>query len=121
MVRRSFRVGLRVGLLVGVAFALVKTVQARRSTPSPDPGGPGEGRGMGVDAPPPPSRDTAGPERASLLHPITVDGLQLTSGLIGCCCHIEKQLREFIGLADEKPVLDEALDGVPCIAQFCTG
>jgi len=25
MVRRSFRVGLRVGLLVGVAFALVKT------------------------------------------------------------------------------------------------
>jgi hypothetical protein len=35
MVRRSFRVGLRVGLLVGVAFALVKTVQARRSTPSP--------------------------------------------------------------------------------------
>ena len=28
MVRRSFRVGLRVGLLVGVAFALVKTVQA---------------------------------------------------------------------------------------------
>jgi choline dehydrogenase len=30
MVRRS----LRVGLLVGVAFALVKTVQARRSTPS---------------------------------------------------------------------------------------
>ena len=34
MVRRSFRIGLRVGLLVGVAFALVKTVQARRSTPS---------------------------------------------------------------------------------------
>jgi choline dehydrogenase-like flavoprotein len=37
MVRRSFRVGLRVGLLVGVAFALVKTVQARRSTPSAPP------------------------------------------------------------------------------------
>ena len=35
--RRSFRVGLRVGLLVGVAFALVKTVQARRSTPSAPP------------------------------------------------------------------------------------
>jgi hypothetical protein len=28
MVRRSFPNGLRVGLLVGVAFALVKTVQA---------------------------------------------------------------------------------------------
>ena len=37
MVPRSFRVGLRVGLLVGVAFALVKTVQARRSTPSAPP------------------------------------------------------------------------------------
>ena len=37
MVRRSFRVGLRLGLLVGVAFALVKTVQARRSTPSAPP------------------------------------------------------------------------------------
>ena len=37
MVRRSFRVGLRVGLLVGVAFALVKTVQACRSTPSAPP------------------------------------------------------------------------------------
>jgi hypothetical protein len=33
MVLRSFRVG----LLVGVAFALVKTVQARRSTPSAPP------------------------------------------------------------------------------------
>ena len=38
MVWRSFRVDLRVGLLVGVAFALVKTVQARRSTPSAPPG-----------------------------------------------------------------------------------
>ena len=37
MVRRSFRVGLRVRLLVGVAFALVKTMQARRSTPSAPP------------------------------------------------------------------------------------
>src|SRR3954468_23997082 len=37
MLRRSFRVGLRVGLLVGVAFALVKTVQARRSPPSAPP------------------------------------------------------------------------------------
>ena len=38
MVRRSFRVGLRVGLLVRVAFALVKTVQARRSRrPRPRP------------------------------------------------------------------------------------
>jgi hypothetical protein len=37
MVRRSFRVGWRVRLLVGVAFALVKTVQARRSTPSAPP------------------------------------------------------------------------------------
>ena len=37
MVWRSFRVDLRVGLLVGVAFALVKTVQARRSTPSAPP------------------------------------------------------------------------------------
>ena len=37
LVRRSFRGGLRVGLLVGVAFALVKTVQARRSTPPAPP------------------------------------------------------------------------------------
>lgn len=31
MVRRSFRIGLRLGLLIGVGFALVKTVQSRRS------------------------------------------------------------------------------------------
>lgn len=40
MVRRSFRMGLRVGLLIGVAFALFKTVQSRRSTnaePPPEP------------------------------------------------------------------------------------
>jgi len=35
MVRRSFRFGLRLGLLFGVAVAVVKTVQSRRS-PSPD-------------------------------------------------------------------------------------
>jgi hypothetical protein len=38
MVRRSFRVGLRLGLLIGIGFALVKTVQSRRSTAaSPEP------------------------------------------------------------------------------------
>ncbi len=35
MVRRSFRFGLRLGLLFGVAVALVKTVQSRRSS-TPD-------------------------------------------------------------------------------------
>lgn len=37
MVRRSFRFGLRLGLLFGVAVALVKTVQSRRSTPEAAP------------------------------------------------------------------------------------
>ncbi|MEA3078233.1 MAG: hypothetical protein QOF60_3141 [Actinomycetota bacterium] len=37
MVRRSFRVGLRLGLLIGIGFALVKTVQSRRSTPAAPP------------------------------------------------------------------------------------
>lgn len=35
---RSFRRGLRVGLLVGIAFAVVKMVQSRRSTLAPDDG-----------------------------------------------------------------------------------
>lgn len=34
MVRRSFRVGLRMGLLAGLAAAVVKTVQARRDRPT---------------------------------------------------------------------------------------
>lgn len=37
MVRRSFRFGLRLGLLFGVAVALVKTLQSRRSTPEAAP------------------------------------------------------------------------------------
>src|SRR3954467_5074712 len=37
MVRRSFRVGLRGGLVAGSASALLKAVQARRSTPSAPP------------------------------------------------------------------------------------
>jgi hypothetical protein len=32
MVRRSFRIGLRLGLLFGVGFALFKTYQSRRSS-----------------------------------------------------------------------------------------
>ena len=35
MVRRSFRIGLRLGLLIGITFALVKTVQSRRSAGAP--------------------------------------------------------------------------------------
>lgn len=35
--RRSFRFGLRLGLLGGVAAAVVKTVQSRRGAPSPSP------------------------------------------------------------------------------------
>jgi hypothetical protein len=30
MIRRSFRIGLKLGLLAGIAFALVKTLQSRR-------------------------------------------------------------------------------------------
>ncbi len=40
MVRRSFRIGLRLGLLFGVTFAVVKTVQSRRrggAVPPPAP------------------------------------------------------------------------------------
>jgi hypothetical protein len=37
MVRRSFRVGLRLGLLIGIGLALVKTVQSRRSTAATPP------------------------------------------------------------------------------------
>src|SRR5205085_11025252 len=33
MIRRSFRLGLWVGLLFGIAFALVKAVQSRRTSP----------------------------------------------------------------------------------------
>lgn len=35
MVRRSFRIGLRVGLLLGIGFAVVKTVQSRRGRREP--------------------------------------------------------------------------------------
>jgi len=42
MVRRSFRVGLRLGLLIGIGFALFKTMQSRRASstaavPPPEP------------------------------------------------------------------------------------
>jgi hypothetical protein len=42
MVRRSFRIGLRLGLLFGVAFALVKTVQSRRTAAAVPPPAPWE-------------------------------------------------------------------------------
>jgi hypothetical protein len=42
MVRRSFRIGLRVGVLFGAAFALVKTVQSRRAKPAPETPAPWE-------------------------------------------------------------------------------
>jgi hypothetical protein len=42
MVRRSFRIGLRLGLLFGVAFALVKTVQSRRTASQVPPPAPWE-------------------------------------------------------------------------------
>ena len=42
MVRRSFRIGLRVGLLFGVALALVKTVQSRRTSSAVPPPAPWE-------------------------------------------------------------------------------
>lgn len=37
MVRRSFRIGLRLGLFIGLGFALVKTVQSRRASSAPPP------------------------------------------------------------------------------------
>ena len=42
MVRRSFRIGLRLGLLFGVTLALVKTVQARRTASAVPPPAPWE-------------------------------------------------------------------------------
>lgn len=42
MVRRSFRIGLRMGLLFGVVFALVKTVQSRRTAAAVPPPAPWE-------------------------------------------------------------------------------
>jgi hypothetical protein len=42
MVRRSFRIGLRLGLLFGVTFALVKTFQSRRTASQVPPPAPWE-------------------------------------------------------------------------------
>ena len=42
MVRRSFRIGLRLGLLFGVTLALVKTVQSRRTASAVPPPAPWE-------------------------------------------------------------------------------
>lgn len=42
MVRRSFRIGLRLGLLFGVVVALVKTVQSRRTAAAVPPPAPWE-------------------------------------------------------------------------------
>jgi hypothetical protein len=39
MIRRSFRIGLRLGLLSGIAAAVVKTVQARRGSQGRDDAG----------------------------------------------------------------------------------
>jgi outer membrane biosynthesis protein TonB len=38
VISRSLRIGLRLGLLAGVVFALVKLVQSRRSSPAPNGG-----------------------------------------------------------------------------------
>jgi hypothetical protein len=49
---------------------------------------------------------------------MTLDGLSRTSGGIGCCYHAEKQLREFVRLADEQPIPDKAFDGAHGIDLF---
>jgi hypothetical protein len=50
MVRRSFRVGLRLGLLIGIGFALFKTFQARRPGDRSPASGPGPWEPLRSDA-----------------------------------------------------------------------
>ncbi|HET9442193.1 MAG TPA: hypothetical protein VFO65_02650 [Acidimicrobiales bacterium] len=56
MFRQWFRLGLRIGLLLGVSFALLRTIQARRSRPAPGDTAPPAGEPwprLSEDTPPP--------------------------------------------------------------------
>lgn len=55
MIRRSFRIGLRLGLLAGLVFALVKLLGSRSQHESPATRGPTEPWPPLVTAPAPPS------------------------------------------------------------------
>ena len=73
MIRRSLRIGIRVGLLSCLAFALIKIVKARRTSPALSEGGDGWPFAMVPDpAPAPPTPAvTAPPSTAVRATPVT--------------------------------------------------
>jgi hypothetical protein len=105
MVRRSFRIGLRLGLLFGVVVALVKTVQSRRTAAAVPPPAPWEPI---VDTPrPAPAPAPTAPEPERQAEPVPVPEVPLptveTEPLVD---EVGEPIMEPAAPVDHDPALD---------------